>query len=313
MIKTSDEILRKKKNFSIIRRFDHGFLLWKNFMQTYVNQFFDLNLCYLIESKLRQLHKRFDHSSIRKLYDLLKRANHEMKKSALKKLIKFCFFCQKHEKFSERFKFILKDDANFNFNYSMIVNVMYIENNSILHVIDDVTRFQTARWLQNISAKHTWEMLRLCWIDVYLSSSDHILHDADKNFVSREFRQFVISMTIIIKSMSIEAHWSIDIVERYHAEWRRAYQMIFENLNATEIIKELILQMTIKKINDTVDSDELMFTLLIFDVYSRMYVMNSSISSINHEQWQSKKSWLKSENSKLNVKLQTFWTFETIQ
>ncbi len=56
--------------------------------------------------------------------------------------------------------------------------------------------------------------------------------------------------------------------------------MIFENLE-TDISKEIILQMTVKTINDTVDSDELMFTLLIFDVYSRMHVMNSSTSSIN--------------------------------
>jgi ferredoxin-fold anticodon binding domain-containing protein len=38
--------------------------------------------------------------------------------------------------------------------------------------------------------------------------------------------------------------------------------------------------MIVKAINDTVDLDELMFTLLIFDVYSRMHVMNSSTSSI---------------------------------
>jgi hypothetical protein len=112
-------------------------------MQIYVNQFFDLNSCYLIETELRQLHKRFDHSSIRKLHDLLERAKHEIEKSALKKLSKFCIFCQKHEKSSERFKFILKDDVNF--NYSMIVNVMYIENNSILHVVDEATRFQAAK------------------------------------------------------------------------------------------------------------------------------------------------------------------------
>jgi hypothetical protein len=112
-------------------------------MQTYINQSFDLNFCYLIETKLRQLHRRFDHSSIRKLYDLLKRADHEVKKSAVKKLIKFCSFCQKHEKSSEHFKFILKDDVNF--NYSMIVDVMYIENSSILHVVDEATRFQAAR------------------------------------------------------------------------------------------------------------------------------------------------------------------------
>jgi hypothetical protein len=36
---------------------------------------------------------------------------------------------------------------------------MYIDNNLILHVVDDVTRFQVAKWLQNISAKHIWDML----------------------------------------------------------------------------------------------------------------------------------------------------------
>jgi hypothetical protein len=113
-------------------------------MQIYVNQFFDFNLCYLIETELRQLHRRFDHSSIRKLHDLLERFDHETKKSVLKKLIKFCFFCQKHDKFSERFKFILKND-DVNFNYSIIMNIMYIDNNLILHVVDETTRFQVAR------------------------------------------------------------------------------------------------------------------------------------------------------------------------
>ncbi len=87
-------------------------------------------------------------------------------------------------------------------------------------------------------------------------------------------------MTIIIKAISIKTHLSINIVEKYHVELRRTYQMIFENLE-TDINKEIILQMIVKTINDTVDSDELMLTLLIFDVYSRMHVMNSSTSSIS--------------------------------
>jgi hypothetical protein len=180
-------ITQLEKSFlSVIRRFDHEFLLWKNFMQIYVNQSFDLNSCYLIETELRQLHRRFDHSFIKKLYNLVKRTNHEVKKSILKKLIKFCTFCQKYAKFSKRFKFTLRDNVNFNF--SIIMNVMYIENNLILYVSDEVTRFQAAKWLQNINVKHTWKMLRLCWINVYLNSSNHILHDADKNFVNRKFR-----------------------------------------------------------------------------------------------------------------------------
>ncbi len=205
-----------------------------------------------------------------------------MKKAALKKLTKFCIFCQKYVKSSERFKFTLKDEINF--NYSIIVDVMYIENHFILHVVDDVTRFQVAKWLQSINAKHMRDMLRLCWIDVYLSLSDHILTDADKNFASREFRQFVISMTIIIKAVFVETHWSIDVVERYHVELRRTYQMISDDLTTESINetinKEIVLQMIVKAINDTVDSDDLMLILLIFEIYFRMHVINSSISSI---------------------------------
>jgi hypothetical protein len=38
--------------------------------------------------------------------------------------------------------------------------------------------------------------------------------------------------------------------------------------------------MIVKTINDTINSDELMFILLIFETYSRMHAMNLSISSI---------------------------------
>jgi hypothetical protein len=68
-------------------------------------------------------------------------------------------------------------------------------------------------------------------------------------------------------------------MKRYHAELRRAYQMILKNLESA-INKEIMLQMIVKAINDTIDSDELMLILLIFEAYFRMHVMNFSISSI---------------------------------
>jgi AICAR transformylase/IMP cyclohydrolase PurH len=39
--------------------------------------------------------------------------------------------------------------------------------------------------------------------------------------------------------------------------------------------------MIIKVVNDTIDSDELISTLLIFEAYSRLHNMNLSISTIN--------------------------------
>jgi hypothetical protein len=135
----------KNRNLSMIRRFDHEFLLWKNsyFLHSYITQFFELNLRYLTDVELRHLYKRFDHSFTLKLHDILERFDHDVEKAVLKKLTKFCIFCQKYAKSSERFKFTLKDEVNF--NYSVIVDVMYIENSFVLHVIDDATRFQIAK------------------------------------------------------------------------------------------------------------------------------------------------------------------------
>jgi hypothetical protein len=128
-------------------------------MQTYIDQSFDLNSCYLIETELRQLHKRFDHSFIKKLHDL-KLVDHEVKKSVLERLTKFCSFCQKHKKSSERFKFILRND-DINFNFFIIINIMYIENNFILHVIDEVTRFQVENDCKTLT-QSTFKRCRNC-------------------------------------------------------------------------------------------------------------------------------------------------------
>jgi hypothetical protein len=70
-------------------------------------------------------------------------------------------------------------------------------------------------------------------------------------------------------------------VKRYHVELRRVYQMISEDLNTESTInKEIVLQMIVKAINDTVDSDKLILILLIFEAYFRMHVINSSTPSI---------------------------------
>jgi hypothetical protein len=100
---------------------------------------------------------------------------------------------------------------------------MYISGAPLLYIVDEGTRFQAGRWLQDISAKHTWDVLRMYWIDSYLGPPDLITHDARKNFVSKEFKQYTTILGISIKAVPVEAHNSIGIVERYHGLIRRAY------------------------------------------------------------------------------------------
>jgi hypothetical protein len=53
--------------------------------------------------------------------------------------------------------------------------------------------------------------------------------------------------------------------------------MIIEDL---DVSKKIVLQMIVKAINDTVDPDDLVLILLIFETYSRMHVMNLPAPSI---------------------------------
>ena len=83
---------------------------------------------------------------------------------------------------------------------------MYIDGQPVLHVINKATGFQAARWLKDISAKHIWDILRLCWIDTYIGPPEYITYDTGKNFISREFRQYAQSIAISTKSVPIEAY-----------------------------------------------------------------------------------------------------------
>jgi hypothetical protein len=275
---TNFQISLKIRRHSVIRRYGHAFLLWKIFTYSLIAEFIDENSCLLIEIELRRLHRRFDHLSARRLYEILTRSDHDNVESRIiEHFNKYCHHCQLHEKSSERFSFSIRDDAEFNFN--ILVNILYIEaksnkNKLVLHLMNEITRFQVDRWLKDISARHVWNQFRTCWIDTYLKSSDVIIIDSDKQFVFREFKSYVDNMSIIVKIVSIETHHSIEMMKRYHESLRRAYSII--TIEISEIDFELTLQMTFKIINDSIEFNDLISTLLVFEIYFRMIEMNAS-------------------------------------
>jgi copper homeostasis protein CutC len=70
-------------------------------------------------------------------------------------------------------------------------------------------------------------------------------------------------MNIMIKSVSVKAHHSIDKVKRYYDSLRQVYEIITAKI--LEIGLDSALQMTLKTLNDFVDLNELVSTLLVFD------------------------------------------------
>ncbi|TLD10748.1 hypothetical protein PgNI_06642, partial [Pyricularia grisea] len=75
----------------------------------------------------------------------------------------------------QRFKFTLKNDLNF--NYEIVVNVIYLEFKPIFHIINANIIFQIARFLNNIIARKLWEIFKKCWINIYLKPPDIIIYN----------------------------------------------------------------------------------------------------------------------------------------
>ena len=53
-------------------------------------------------------------------------------------------------------------------------------------------------------------------INIYLEPLDLVTHNTGKNFINKEFKQYVSTIGINIKGVSVKAHNSISIVEQYY-------------------------------------------------------------------------------------------------
>ena len=89
-------------------------------------------------------------------------------------------------------------------------------------------------------------------------------------------------MAITTKAIPVKAHWSIEIVERFHPVLKRTYKVIMKNLTSVDakISKEIRLQMAVKTINDTAGANGLVPTFLVFGAYPRMHHLDPPAPSI---------------------------------
>ncbi len=120
-----NEIVQHERRHLVIRRYEHAFLLWKMLIHSLILEFIEKNSCLLIEIELRRLHRRFDHSSARRLHEILHRSEHDdVEFHAIEHLIKFCHHCQLHDKSFDRFTFSIRNEDD-QFNYNIVINILY--------------------------------------------------------------------------------------------------------------------------------------------------------------------------------------------
>ena len=56
-------------------------------------------------------------------------------------------------------------------------------------------------------------MLQIYWINIYLKLLDLVIHNADKNFINKEFKQYISTIGINIRGVLVKAYNFISIVE----------------------------------------------------------------------------------------------------
>ncbi|KJZ75136.1 hypothetical protein HIM_05622 [Hirsutella minnesotensis 3608] len=255
----TNEVIRGELRVPAVRKWGHAwFHLGKE----------ETARVFLTEHELRRLHRRFGHPAATRLYRLLQNAGHDdIDERSIQQITRMCHHCQINGTSPQRFRFTLRDDREF--NYEIIADVLQLDGRQVLHIIDDATAFQGARFLKSMSAKDTWEALRMLWIDTYQGPPDIIRHDAGTNFAAEEFQKEARLIGITCRQVPIEAHNSIGKIERSHGPLRRAYNILKEEIGDAAS-PEAILQMAVKAVNDTAGPDGLVPTLLVFGAYPRI-------------------------------------------
>jgi len=129
----------------VIRKWGHPFFHLRKVEQARV---------FLTETQLRRLYRNFGHPSTRRLTDVLKLAGHnDVDEKTLALIRKFYHQCQIHDLTPRHFKFTLQEDKEFNFE--IIVDVLYLDKKPVLYVIDTAIAFNGAHFLKSLSAADT--------------------------------------------------------------------------------------------------------------------------------------------------------------
>jgi hypothetical protein len=125
-----------------------------------------------------------------------------------------------------RFRFILRENADF--NYRVIVDVMFFTGKPVLYAIKEAIVFQAAKFLPNITAKIIWDVLRNMCINTYIGPPDVIITNAGTNLTVIKFVNNAKAIIIEIKEVSVKIYHLIGKIEKYHDPVRRAYEIIMK-------------------------------------------------------------------------------------
>lgn len=107
---------------------------------------------------------------------------------------------------------------------------------------------------------------------------DFIINNTEKNFVSKEFKEYINIIDICTKTVPVEAYNFISIVEQYYSLLQQVYQIIVIELSGID--RDTVLQIIFKAFNNTAGPDRLVPILLVFSIYLQITELDISLPTV---------------------------------
>lgn len=236
------------------------------------------NITLFTRQELVRMHRNFYHPSSGKLLALIRRSKikHVDKETRemLDQISKSCSTCQTFSTKPQRFKVSMPNEKVV-FNREVALDLMYLENKAVLHIVDIDTHFNSAQFLKGNTVEDVWDAFLSCWSTLYIGHPHKIRVDQGSAFTSVRWTRLCDNAGIECQESGIEHHNALGPGERYHDPLRRVFRKVKHE--HPSLNNELALRLSVKAINDTMGPEALVPSLLVFGCLPRFPATTSNI------------------------------------
>lgn len=222
-------------------------------------------------AELERLHRHFNHPHPDRLVALLRRAGDPNAvpgtRAALERLSAACDVCQRVSRAPGRFRVALPPD-DVVFNRVVLLDIMYLESRSVLHIVDKDTSFNAAAFTRGERLEQLWQLYLDTWVHPYAGHPQTMHVDQAPQFSSPVWRALVTSAGTDLVLSGVESHNALGAGERYHAFLRMVYRKV--RASHAAVPQEAVLGMAVAAMNQTAGPRGLVPTLLVFGLIPRM-------------------------------------------
>lgn len=153
------------------------------------------------------------------------------------------------------------------FNEKVLLDIMYLDGDTVLHIIDEGTKFSAAQFLPSISTDEIWETLVKRRAPLYTGLPNKILTDQGSQLGDR-FIHIAKLADVEVGQTGVEANSSLGLGERYHEPLRSTFRKI--KLSQPNAGRHLALSCAVKAINDTLGPEGIVPSALVFGEYPQV-------------------------------------------